>query len=648
MSQGRVLVVTRDNILLKNIMMAWAVRGYEVVSCEGVREAAVRLGGEESMVVVADGANMSAADREDLARIQRQKGTFSLFVLDTPQTLNPAEPAPLRRLFWPPPQGFLDAVRGAQKPTVFLVDRTLFAGHALQHALPGAGMTPVVKESHMGVAEALGGGGAVAAEPLPTPRRRFLWGKDEEPPAEGEASGQRVVVALFQGTPVQAEAFDAQLRKIIPAAVCYLVSGADPIRAAMKAIQEGQPVYLQREQVVRIAEILEGARAPAASTVPRVAEKILLLESDKLIEKDLAQALTEDGYLVTIARDTAHAVALISPPGTYHLALIGAAMAFAKLTARDLALALRRTDPDLRMIFMVDKFPVESVVERLSEVIELGVDDALIKPVNPSLLLRSAEKALQRARDLGEIKRLNNELGESNRKLGQINSFQTKFFHMVAHDVKNPLTAILGYCEVLAAKLTDRPEALRFSGIIHSAAKTLNLLISDLVDLAAIESGKLRVELGPLDLAAVVQDVGTRISVGANQRKIAFAAQVPAQLPPLSGDPNRLGQVIQNLCTNAVQYTPEGGKVTLSVVPGPEMVTVSVQDTGIGIAKEDLPRVFERFFQTEAAQKMRKAGFGLGLKIAREIVQRHGGDIGLESELGKGSRFYFTLPVQKV
>lgn len=218
---------------------------------------------------------------------------------------------------------------------------------------------------------------------------------------------------------------------------------------------------------------------------------------------------------------------------------------------------------------------------------------------------------------------------------------------MVAHDVKNPLTAILGYSEILGMSLKDAPKELEYSSHINSAAKTLNLLISDLVDLAAIESGKLRVNLGELNLSEVIQNVSSRIQIVAQQRKIRFEVQVPPNLPLLKGDPHRIGQVIQNLCTNAVQYTKEGGVVQVKVDVGPQMLTIGVRDSGIGISKEDLPRVFERFFQSQQAQAMRKAGFGLGLKIAREIVQLHGGEMGVESELGKGSRFFFTIPIPK-
>jgi two-component system sensor histidine kinase VicK len=143
-----------------------------------------------------------------------------------------------------------------------------------------------------------------------------------------------------------------------------------------------------------------------------------------------------------------------------------------------------------------------------------------------------------------------------------------------------------------------------------------------------LESGKLRVE------------------IAAQKRKLNFGMEVPPVLPPLAGDDARIGQVVQNLCTNAIQYTKEGGKITIRVENTPDRVIVSVIDTGIGISKEDLPRVWERFFQTKEAQGMHKAGFGLGLKIAREIVLRHGGEMGIESELDAGSRFFFYIPIK--
>ncbi|MBI5624336.1 MAG: hypothetical protein HY924_11205 [Elusimicrobia bacterium] len=651
-ASGRIFLVSNDHPFFNKLSIAVAGEGFALAMIETTREAAVTLGTEEIAAILVDACRVPVADRESLQRVHRERGGFGLFMLETLETLSPKDEGPLRRLTWPLPGGLIDAVRAAGKPVVFLVDPVLFSAKAFQLLLPSSGIQPVLMESHLGVADFLAEQLALSAsKPPPTPRKRSIWEKlkgDEEPAPVSNDSVQRVVVAMFPGTAAQSEAFDLQIRKVAPAARCYLVTGGDAYRTSVKAVQEGNPAFVMRDQAHLIPGILKAAAGKAAAAAaPVEKETVILLDADKEAGETLAQALLNAGYQVIIAKDAADMEARVAKKGSVHLAVIGTAIAYAKATGKDLAMNLRRADSDVRIIFMVDKYPVESVVERLSEVVELGVDDTLIKPVKPVHLLGAVEKALEKRRKDAEIRRLNSELTESNRQLGQINSFQTRFFHMVAHDVKNPLTAILGYCEVIGAKFKGNPDAMKYSSHIHSAAKALNALISDLVDLAAIESGKLRVDAVPLDLATVVGEVKSRIDVVAAQRKISFTVQLPQTSLPVQGDPQRLGQVIQNLCTNAIQYTKEGGSVTIRVDMVKDWLTVSVIDTGIGIAKEDVPRVWERFFQTAEAQKMRKGGFGLGLKIAREIVQRHGGEMGIESELGKGSRFFFHLPVRQ-
>lgn len=228
------------------------------------------------------------------------------------------------------------------------------------------------------------------------------------------------------------------------------------------------------------------------------------------------------------------------------------------------------------------------------------------------------------------------------------NEAQKKFLAMVAHDVQNPLTAILAYAEILGQRLWKLPTASKYTSNIRSAAAMLNRLITDLVDLAAIESGKLRVNMKVMNLAAVAKEVASRMAIVARKKKIKFSVNLPPAVPPLMGDPSRLDQVLQNLCANAIQYTPKNGKVDMEIKVTSRWIVVSVSDSGIGISKEELPRIFERNFQGCDAQKMRQAGFGLGLEISREIVQGHGGQIGVESKLGKGSRFFFKLPIKKL
>lgn len=244
------------------------------------------------------------------------------------------------------------------------------------------------------------------------------------------------------------------------------------------------------------------------------------------------------------------------------------------------------------------------------------------------------------------IEHLIERLRESNEELSRVNGFQTNFFSMVAHDLKNPLQSVRGYAELLESREAD-PELKRMCEVIAGGVGTLNFLIGDLVDFAAMENGVLRISPRRIDLSAVVSGVGDRMAMIASGRGVAFNADLPADLPPVEADPDRVAQVLQNLCGNALQYTPRGGRVTVGAAIEGAFVRVRVSDSGIGIAPRDLPRIFERFFQADNARKMRKAGFGLGLKIAREIVERQGGRMEAESVLGRGSTFSFTLPVSK-
>lgn len=649
MAVRRVLVITTDKALVNDLLPSFGSRELEAFVVPTVRDAAVKLGTEQFAGVVLDAARVPAADRDGLLQAHKA-GPFPLILIESHTSLSPAETLPLRRLAWPLPQGFTDQVRAVDRPIVFLVDKAMYTANAVVTALRQSGIQPVAMESTVGLIDFMQKQASATPKPREVKPKSFwdkLSGGGQPEVVEEEPILGKVIVAQFTGALPEAEALDGRVRESVPNSVCYYVFGVDRVRAASRALQEGFPGSLLREEAGKIAGILSGDEQAASANRPKEKERILLLDNHKPHMEGLGAALIGSGYDVVMTQDPQEALRLAKRNHAFHLAIVGGATAFAELSGPAIAQKMREFDQDIRIILMVDQYPLQAALKGISQVVELGLDDALLKPVEASRLIFSVQRALERRFLLLENARLLKEVTESNRQLAQINGFQKKFFAMVAHDVKNPLTAILGYSEVLGMRLAQQPDFLKLASHIHSAAKTLNALISDLVDLAAIESGKLRVEMGPLDLAAVINEVKSRIDVVAQQRNIRFGVELPPQVPPLTGDPHRIGQVIQNLCTNGIQYTKEGGSVTVRVDVDSQNVTVGVRDTGIGISKEDLPRVFERFFQTKEAQNMRKAGFGLGLKIAREIVQMHGGDIGLESELGVGSRFFFTIPVKK-
>ncbi len=652
--KGRVLLVTADTLLVNEMAPSMVGREFELLVAPDVRAAAMRLGTEAFSAVVIDSTRTTPAERDAVAALQKDKGGFALFMLEPATNLSPGTKLPLRRLNWPLPKGFLDQVRSAEAPVVFFVEQSLYIAQAMQNALRQSGVVFIQMESPVGIVEMLVDQNRIAEEqraaaPKPGPAPGFwqrLAGKEEEVVEAPQNVLGKVAVVRFGQSWADALTLDGRLRQAIPGAVSYAVTTVDPIRAATIAVKGGSPAVLPRDAAVRVAEILTDS-LQAVRSGPREVERILIVDNELATLARLSEALIARGYEVVTTTDGEEGMRLMQKKSVHLAALGGSALEATKLAGAKLGLAMREKDPELRIVLMIDQFPAQDALKGVSRAVELGLDDAILKPIDVSRLMLSIERALERRFLKLENARLLKEVQISAQKLAEVNGFQTKFFATVAHDVKNPLTAILGYSEVLGMRLKDKPDDLKCASHIHNAAKTLNLLVSDLVDLAAIESGKLRVEIGAMDLASVVNEVKSRVDVVASRKQIQFSTALPAAIPALQGDANRIGQVVQNLCTNAVQYTKEGGKVTIEVAVQPEWVIVGVRDTGIGISKEDLPRVWERFFQTKEAQTMRKAGFGLGLKISREIVQMHGGDMGIESELGVGSFFFFKLPVPK-
>ncbi|MBI4423932.1 MAG: hybrid sensor histidine kinase/response regulator [Elusimicrobia bacterium] len=621
----RLILLSHDDAVKKQMIQAAEARGTLCETAATVEESRALWSKPETRLlgVVADLSSVPHETWPGLLVQHQAQGAPRLLRLDM-AGYYPGSSEVLELCKWPLPPSFFEGIKNAgSAPHVLFCDHTLFSMGMLQAALNQGGLPHIPLETPVGLADAV-----LSSE-------NSLWGVVS-------ATGPRIVVVRWTGAPPEAEAMAARLRHAMPKLRCVMVVTAGPLHLAEKALRRNKPAALPRGLADKVPALLEGKPVEDPSEKGR----ILLVENNQLYMVQLAMSLMAEGFEVAATTKAEEAFEL-AESDRYYVALVGAAIAFAKKTGIELAHRLREIDPDLRLILMVDRFPPEAALRGVSQAVEFGLDDCLLKPAEPARLRIAIQRALERRKLLTENARLLTELQVSNDKLTQLSGFQSKFFATVAHDVKNPLTAIRGYAELMSWKVKE-PDIAKCVGHIQSSAKVLEGLVSDLVDYAAIESGKLRVSLGPCNLLEVAGDVRSRIEVVATQRKQKFVVNVPARLPLLLGDALRLGQVIQNLCTNAVQYTPESGTVTLSIEPAQEELTVSVRDTGIGISKEDLPRVFQRFFQTEAAQKMRRAGFGLGLKIAQEIVKAHGGAMGVESEVGKGSRFFFTVPIPRI
>lgn len=229
----------------------------------------------------------------------------------------------------------------------------------------------------------------------------------------------------------------------------------------------------------------------------------------------------------------------------------------------------------------------------------------------------------------------------------QLEEMKVDFVSMAAHELRTPLTAIRGYASLLqmhyATELNDSAKEL-LTRLVASTT-TLTNLIDNLLSVSRIETNDLVVDRKPLNLDIIIKDIFTSYKHEALARKQELILNSPDNLPLVMADPFRIGQVFINLIGNAIDYTPEGGKITVTVSVKSDNLEIVIQDTGEGIPKEALPRLFTKFFRVSGSLEQGSKGTGLGLYIAKSIVELHNGKIWADSTLGKGSTFTFTLPI---
>jgi len=222
---------------------------------------------------------------------------------------------------------------------------------------------------------------------------------------------------------------------------------------------------------------------------------------------------------------------------------------------------------------------------------------------------------------------------------------QSDLLSEMVHELRTPLTSIRGYSKMLLlAEDIDQEKKQEFAETIHREAVRLGQMINDFLDLARLESGRTYMAHEPVNMSEVISETLAILQPQAAERQISIPLQVPEILPTLIGDVDRLKQVMVNLVSNAVKYNREGGQVDIEVQVGEDELNVAVRDTGWGIAEEDLPHIFEKFYRVNDPEQQTK-GTGLGLSITKHIIEAHGGTISVQSAKGQGSTFAFVLPL---
>ena len=257
-----------------------------------------------------------------------------------------------------------------------------------------------------------------------------------------------------------------------------------------------------------------------------------------------------------------------------------------------------------------------------------------------------AALAIENSRLYTQERQLRQELEDLNQKVQEANRLKTEFVTVVTHELRSPLTSIVGYLDLLLEEEGREAAETReaYLQIIKRNTDRLLELINDLLDIARLEAGKLELKRLPLDLEGVIQEVSGALRPQITGKGQHLRLDLAAPLPTVTGDPERLTQILLNLVSNAHKYTPQGGSITVATRAERAGVCIAVQDTGIGLSSEEQQQLFTKFFRAQHPLVREAGGTGLGLAIVRALVELHGGTLTVVSAPGRGSTFNVTLP----
>jgi signal transduction histidine kinase/ActR/RegA family two-component response regulator len=264
------------------------------------------------------------------------------------------------------------------------------------------------------------------------------------------------------------------------------------------------------------------------------------------------------------------------------------------------------------------------------------------------VFIESADLLREYETEYAEKEREAQALAQVNEELRRLDQLKSEFLAMVSHELRTPLTAIIGYSRLLLRQAHGplTPKQLEQQEAIFRSAQRLADLINDLLDVSRLEAGRVELSPRPTDARQVVQQVIGVLAPAARAKDIRIATTFPPDFPPVHADPTRLQQILVNLVGNAVKFTGTGGTVDVTGGRQRNSVWIAIEDNGVGIARNELARIWDLFYQVESPLRRRHGGSGLGLTMVRRLVELHGGVVRAESEgEGHGSRFTFTLPV---
>jgi two-component system sensor histidine kinase/response regulator len=356
---------------------------------------------------------------------------------------------------------------------------------------------------------------------------------------------------------------------------------------------------------------------------------ILIVDDEEAMRDSCCQVLSKNGYVAQTA-ENGHSglrkVREIKPD----LVLIDLKMP--EMGGMELLEKIREIDPTIVSVVITGYATIESAVEAMKR----DAYDFLPKPFTPDQLRIVIERGLERRRLAAESARLRREK----------EMMRENFITLVTHQLRSPLASVKQYFGVIhegfVGEATDKQKEMidKAEGYIDRLLQ----LINDWLDMSRIEAGRIAEKFEPISLAPILSEVLEILKPQAEAQKVIFELNAGDNLPLVSGDANCLKEAFLNLVSNGIRYNREEGKVTVTVKEQDDGLVINVSDTGIGISQENLPFIFEEFFRVKNRQTQHITGTGLGLPIARRIIEAHNGGVKVVSELGRGTTFSILLP----
>ena len=374
--------------------------------------------------------------------------------------------------------------------------------------------------------------------------------------------------------------------------------------------------------------------------------RILVVDDEKEIREMLLKALTRlTEFRVELAGDGEEALKKIEQED-FDLVLTDLKMP--KKDGLQLVSDIAKSKPETLTVLMTGHGTIDSALEAMKQ----GASDYLLKPLNLDEMIVRLRKVLGERQRFIKLRDFAAQLERANQELKRVDEMKSEFVSVASHELRTPLTTIKNAVQlVLRGKAGEINETqANFLSMAEKNIDRLTNILNSLLDLSRIESGNIGMKFEEFDLTSPIKFILSSLKPQADGKSIHLNMEAPEELPPVYGDREKVEQILMNLIGNAIKFTPEGGEISVSPkLPDGEggMVAISVKDSGIGIPEDQLKKVFEKFYQVEGSLHRSVSGTGLGLAITKGLVEAHQGKIWVESEVGKGSTFTFTLPVSK-